>query len=71
VADERQTEHDAASRSEIDPRDYDYARLRRDAMKSSCPNGPDPETGEYPCDPKGYFGVAECQTCGWIGAWPK
>ena len=32
-----------------------------------CPNGPDRETGEWPCDPKGYFGVAECQTCGRIG----
>lgn len=40
-----------------------------------CPNGPDPETGEWPCDPKGYFGVLECQVCGRIGVvadhgWP-
>ncbi len=37
----------------------------------SCLNGPDPETGEWPCAPKGYFGVAECQTCGWIGPWAE
>ena len=35
---------------------------------SDCPNGPD-EDGNWPCDPKGYFGVAECQTCGQIGQW--
>lgn len=33
-----------------------------------CPNGPD-EDGHWPCDPKGYFGVAECQVCGRIGRW--
>lgn len=35
----------------------------------SCPNGPD-EHGNYPCEPKGYFGIAECQVCGRIGTWP-
>lgn len=31
------------------------------AAQVSCPNGPDPETGEYPCD--GYPGP--CVVCGW------
>jgi predicted NBD/HSP70 family sugar kinase len=41
----------------------------RERLSGDCPNGPD-EYGHYPCDPKGYFGVAECQTCGRIGQWP-
>jgi hypothetical protein len=40
------------------------------ADMSECPNGPD-EDGNWPCNPKGYFGVAECQVCGWIGAWSE
>ena len=42
-------------------------RLNIEASRMDCPNGPDRETGEWPCDPKGYFGIAECQVCGRIG----
>jgi hypothetical protein len=49
-----------------DPRDYDLRRLNIEASRMDCPNGPD-EDGHWPCDPKGYFGVAECQVCGRIG----
>lgn len=45
--------------------------LKGESKPVGCPNGPDPETGEWPCDPKGYFGVWECQTCGYMaGAAP-
>jgi hypothetical protein len=50
----------------LDPKDYDYRRLRIEASSMDCPNGPD-EYGNWPCDPKGYFGVAECQVCGRVG----
>ncbi len=40
-----------------------------EVWRGECPNGPD-EYGNWPCDPKGYFGVAECQVCGFIGKWP-
>jgi hypothetical protein len=59
-------------RGYLDPRDYDYARLRREAYDTEgCPNGPD-EDGSYPCDPKVLLGgeVAECQVCGRVAAWP-
>jgi hypothetical protein len=49
-----------------DPRDYDLRRLNIEASRMDCPNGPD-EDGHWPCDPKGYFGVGECQVCGRIG----
>jgi len=39
-----------------------------DQALNECPNGPD-EDGNWPCDPKGYFGVVECQTCRRIGVW--
>lgn len=37
--------------------------------KRTCPNGPDPETGEWSCDPQGYGGFVECQACGFVGVW--
>jgi hypothetical protein len=52
--------------STLDPRDYDLQRLRIDASRIDCPNGPD-EEGLWPCDPQGYFGVMECQVCGRVG----
>jgi hypothetical protein len=52
--------------SDLDPRDYDLRRLRIEASKIDCPNGPD-EDGNWPCDPQGYGGVAECQVCGRVG----
>ena len=39
-------------------------------QQGTCPNGPD-EDGSWPCDPKGYFGDAECQTCGRTGSWAE
>lgn len=59
--------------SGIDARDYCLAHLTRAekyarAGLNECPNGPDDE-GLWPCDPKGYFGVAECQVCGRTGTW--
>jgi hypothetical protein len=44
--------------------DYPSGAELTEAMaqaQASCPNGPDPETGEYPCD--GYPGP--CVVCGW------
>lgn len=35
--------------------------LIRSKREAQCPNGPDRETGEYPCD--GYPGP--CVVCGW------
>jgi hypothetical protein len=55
--------------SDLDPRQFDYRRLRIEAAaltQSDCPNGPD-EYGNWPCDPQGYFGVYECQVCGRVG----
>lgn len=40
------------------------------ADEGGCPNGPD-ENDDWPCDPKGYFGVLECQVCGRIGVVPE
>lgn len=56
----------------LDPRAFDLRRLRAEAMAlaNECTNGPD-EMGNWPCDPQGYFGVAECQVCGRVGAWPE
>ena len=50
----------------LDPRDYDLRRLRIEASRMDCPNGPD-EEGNWPCDPQGYFGALECQVCGRVG----
>lgn len=55
----------------IDPRQYDFARLRKEAYDlGGCPNGPD-EYGNYPCDPKVLYGggMAECQVCGRLAVW--
>lgn len=41
-----------------------------EAESSVCPNGPDRETGDWPCDPQEYFGVLECQVCGRVGSYP-
>jgi hypothetical protein len=59
-------------RESPDVRSFDLRRLRAEAMalENECPNSPD-EMGQWPCDPKGYFGVAECQVCGRIGKWPS
>ena len=52
----------------IDPRQYDLRRLLIEAsqINSDCLNGPD-EDGSWPCDPRGYFGIFECQICGRVG----
>jgi hypothetical protein len=56
--------------SDLDPRAFDLRRLTIEASRMDCPNGPD-EDGNWPCDPKGYFGVAECQVCGRVGIFPR